>query len=507
MEDLIYQGVKALKDGDKSAARTFLLSAVEKNADSMQAWLWLSGAVDSEEDQLECLQQVLKIDPGNEPAAKGVAYLTTKGVVLPQPADQEESSVSQGVEDAASVAEVVAPEATPQADSGAEPVMESSEVENPPTPETLSIAPMEEPEPKAEDQEAFNSIQGADEAVTAVEEFPQGMDMAVQDAGASLEGAGTTLEGPDISFGDLSSLWEDSEDTGTAFSQAEIGTQGGEGEGQTSEVEAAGSVSQVQDAALESPGATEDDAFKLPASFFEPLDGQAEELPDWLVNPTEDEASIQSQVSPFQTQESHEEPVEAEQPAFTSTSQPVSLSSTESTKPEEMVTNQAGTTATVKAEEHTLFKIRPSLVTPILGYGTSSVVLFAIALVILFTASTMNTIPLLVVAGVIIFLLLIMLILLISVTLNHLLASYTVTNRRMYLMGGVLRVSRKSVPLETIQTITMKQGFLQKIFGIGHLEIEVAKPEGGEETFHLVDVAKAKRTITRIEGALSENNQ
>lgn len=78
MDELTQQGIAALKGGDKARARFLLRSALEHNLDDLQAWMWLSGAVELDDDRLECLQQVMRIDPGNPAAARGIARLTGK---------------------------------------------------------------------------------------------------------------------------------------------------------------------------------------------------------------------------------------------------------------------------------------------------------------------------------------------------------------------------------------------------------------------------------------------
>jgi membrane protein YdbS with pleckstrin-like domain/ribosomal protein L12E/L44/L45/RPP1/RPP2 len=80
MDELTNQGIEALKIGDRARARYLLRTALEKNLDNLQAWMWLSGAVELDEEKLECLQQVMRIDPGNPTAARGIAKLTGKDV-------------------------------------------------------------------------------------------------------------------------------------------------------------------------------------------------------------------------------------------------------------------------------------------------------------------------------------------------------------------------------------------------------------------------------------------
>ena len=42
------------------------------------AWLWMTQAVNSDDDRIRCLQNVLKINPDNEMAKRGLATLQQK---------------------------------------------------------------------------------------------------------------------------------------------------------------------------------------------------------------------------------------------------------------------------------------------------------------------------------------------------------------------------------------------------------------------------------------------
>ncbi|HWQ04355.1 MAG TPA: PH domain-containing protein [Longilinea sp.] len=86
MNQFTQDGIAAMKAGDKTRAQQLLLAALKENEDDLPAWLWLSGAVESDTDRLECLQQVLRIDPAHVLAAKGVAQLKARGVQLSEPA-------------------------------------------------------------------------------------------------------------------------------------------------------------------------------------------------------------------------------------------------------------------------------------------------------------------------------------------------------------------------------------------------------------------------------------
>lgn len=86
---LTAQGISALKAGNKDEAQRWLRLALKRNPNDISAWLWLSGAVDNDDERLECLQQVLRIDPRNEPALAGIAKLSIEQKPLAaQPVEQ-----------------------------------------------------------------------------------------------------------------------------------------------------------------------------------------------------------------------------------------------------------------------------------------------------------------------------------------------------------------------------------------------------------------------------------
>ena len=74
--DRLYkQGVEALRAGDKAAARAKLLQAVQADRTHEQAWLWLSAAVETDEEKITCLQNALTLNPGNDAARRGLEKL------------------------------------------------------------------------------------------------------------------------------------------------------------------------------------------------------------------------------------------------------------------------------------------------------------------------------------------------------------------------------------------------------------------------------------------------
>jgi hypothetical protein len=75
LEQLFQEGIAAVRAGDKAAAREKLMKVVEANQLHEQGWLWLSAVVETDEDRIVCLQNVLTVNPKNEVARKGLIKL------------------------------------------------------------------------------------------------------------------------------------------------------------------------------------------------------------------------------------------------------------------------------------------------------------------------------------------------------------------------------------------------------------------------------------------------
>lgn len=86
VEAMVREGAAALKAGRKDEARALLSKAVELDPYNEEGWLWLSGIVELPEDQRTCLENVLAINPNNQRAQQGLAYLSRKPAAPPTPA-------------------------------------------------------------------------------------------------------------------------------------------------------------------------------------------------------------------------------------------------------------------------------------------------------------------------------------------------------------------------------------------------------------------------------------
>lgn len=72
---LLYDGAVAVTEGRKTEAQRLLMRVVELDEANEQGWLWLSGAMDDPADQQIALENVLAINPSNEAAQAGLAFL------------------------------------------------------------------------------------------------------------------------------------------------------------------------------------------------------------------------------------------------------------------------------------------------------------------------------------------------------------------------------------------------------------------------------------------------
>ncbi len=80
VDQWLQQGITAVKAGNRTEGREWLMKALEADDHNEQAWLWLSGAVSSPEDRRVCLENVLALNPENSLAQKGLAKLEETAV-------------------------------------------------------------------------------------------------------------------------------------------------------------------------------------------------------------------------------------------------------------------------------------------------------------------------------------------------------------------------------------------------------------------------------------------
>ncbi|MCC7209178.1 MAG: hypothetical protein IT323_17835 [Anaerolineae bacterium] len=78
VDAMVQQAVAAIKANRRAEARQILEQALAIDEYHEQAWLWLSGCVDTLEEQLTCLENVLTVNPENPKAQKGIAAVRAR---------------------------------------------------------------------------------------------------------------------------------------------------------------------------------------------------------------------------------------------------------------------------------------------------------------------------------------------------------------------------------------------------------------------------------------------
>mgnify|MGYP001461302913 CR=1 FL=1 len=90
VDAMVREAKRAIRAGNKSEAQTLLLKATELDQSNEQAWMWLSAVVETVEDQMICLENVLQINPSNADAKRGLDLLRKKAPP-PPPAEKPPS--------------------------------------------------------------------------------------------------------------------------------------------------------------------------------------------------------------------------------------------------------------------------------------------------------------------------------------------------------------------------------------------------------------------------------
>ena len=84
MDKSLEQAIVAIKAGDKATARKLLLAIIKENPNNETAILWLSTTTDDPARKRECFERVLKINPENEVAKRGLDKLDRADSTTPQ---------------------------------------------------------------------------------------------------------------------------------------------------------------------------------------------------------------------------------------------------------------------------------------------------------------------------------------------------------------------------------------------------------------------------------------
>jgi len=81
--EMFEEAVRAAKSGQPRRARDLLSRLLKTEPDKVDYWLWMSSLVESEREQIFCLQKALRLDPNSLTARRGLVQL---GVLTPDQA-------------------------------------------------------------------------------------------------------------------------------------------------------------------------------------------------------------------------------------------------------------------------------------------------------------------------------------------------------------------------------------------------------------------------------------
>src|SRR5690606_39044427 len=100
VEEMVTRAKAEYRADRKAEARTLLLEAVQQDPNHEDAWLWLSGLVETLEDQQLCLENVLALNPRHARARKGLEAverkITEQAAQSPAPAPDPEQANDWG---------------------------------------------------------------------------------------------------------------------------------------------------------------------------------------------------------------------------------------------------------------------------------------------------------------------------------------------------------------------------------------------------------------------------
>jgi tetratricopeptide (TPR) repeat protein len=72
---MLQEAIEAIRQGQRGRARDLLTRLLRTNQSNPEYWLWMSSVVETNKEQVYCLQSVLKLDPNNAAARKGLVIL------------------------------------------------------------------------------------------------------------------------------------------------------------------------------------------------------------------------------------------------------------------------------------------------------------------------------------------------------------------------------------------------------------------------------------------------
>jgi hypothetical protein len=93
MSTMLEQAAAHIREAEIDKARTILIEVLKQNPSDEDAWLWMSKCVTEPEQKRYCFERVLKINPQNQYAVRGLRHLTKPASPPAQPKGSEQKPV------------------------------------------------------------------------------------------------------------------------------------------------------------------------------------------------------------------------------------------------------------------------------------------------------------------------------------------------------------------------------------------------------------------------------
>ena len=94
---LLQKGIEAAREGKRSEAHDLFQQVIEIDEKNEKGWFWLASVVETDEERIICLGNVLHINPNNERAKRALDTLQAKAKEKKTTSDAVEAEVIPGV--------------------------------------------------------------------------------------------------------------------------------------------------------------------------------------------------------------------------------------------------------------------------------------------------------------------------------------------------------------------------------------------------------------------------
>lgn len=87
-DNTFQEAIESIQEGNHDRARELLTGLLKRDKNNSEYWLWLSTVVESQKERIFCLESVLRLDPGNKAAQRGLILLGARPAgeeILPVP--------------------------------------------------------------------------------------------------------------------------------------------------------------------------------------------------------------------------------------------------------------------------------------------------------------------------------------------------------------------------------------------------------------------------------------